>query len=412
MRRVVATATLIGTLLLAAPAAPPDASPEMHAEAVTAELAEPSPLTGPEAAPALRAAETRSPLEEPQVARTPIPAAPVTDPTLVERATSLLESRWWASTDGKILLTLCSLVLLMLLMLLLHSSQRRQFEDALAEIEERLREDLGHELQRRLAEATAELRREQEERERALREEIASRDRAQGQALAAAASDLRAHVDERHRDATKQVERVAERLLAELHESERAQSEALRRAIGDLRRELEEQRRRTEAEFAALREEMEQERALIAAQFEQHRAEREDRRNQRRIDAVVDRYADPDVARRAEECADPGVREFARLREAGLRDLRSDIECIHAIGRILDRGGLQGIEHADLRRLVRVGVKRFFETLAQPDGRPLTAADVEAHLAHLEAERHRDLLEEITPGRPRQITEGVKTGSA
>jgi hypothetical protein len=355
------------------------ASSEILAEATaTAGSTEASPESAAAAAFSAVAPKPSVPVPEgPRVAR-PIPVT-------VPQADLPSPSPWSSPEERGLLLSMLVSVLVLLAAWGLHRSLRGQFRDRLEEIEERFQSQLDRverEVKRRLEEARVQFQAQLESELGKVREELEAKDRAQGAQLANAVSKLGGQIDETKRGLSQQGEKTD-------------------RAIAGLRREMEDQ-------LAAMREEIERERELLAKQFETHRLEREDFKNQRRIDGVVDRYADEEILNKAKTSAEDGVTDIARLVLAGVRDLRSDLECIHAVGRIINRGGMAAADRDLLKRVMVVGMKPFFDALpyAERGEEPqrLTVEQVQELLARLEAarKRERDILEWLVP-RPREL---------
>lgn len=325
----------------------------------------------------------------------------------------------WLTSDEKFVLALLGSALVLLFAILLHLRARRlaaeemetlraAVSDELIQSDERAKSAWNlraKELGDRLSAEMKALRGQIESQVSAIRQESESAIARMREQAKQERDLLAAHVDETTQALSTEITAAEKRAKQEIGLASERQSAHVDETKRTLVHHIDETRRTLTDTLSAAEQrlltQMEHERALIAAQFSEHRRERDDRRNQRRLEAIVERCEDESLAARARAAAEEGLDELALLVLAGIRELRNDIECFHATDRIIQRGGLAKTDRALLRRIMRVGMHAFFDALPfqgaagdrpQPE---LTRQSVEETLAALEARmaRGRDPLD-------------------
>ncbi|MBN1476803.1 hypothetical protein JXA47_08620 [Candidatus Sumerlaeota bacterium] len=351
------------------PFTPSDPSPEPAVEAPVLDF---QPAASPEAAaiaPGIsEVVEESEPLPEPPrvvAADGVAPQPPMGEDEAIAEPFSLSQ---WVKTNSLVAVCLLVAVVALLLALLLHVIQRRCTTKQVDSLEQSVilllrdhEKQQNERVENRLREAEKELNRRLDQSMAEVREQVETSER-----------KLRALIADAQTEMGRRLEGAVDSLTARLVDSE-----------------------------TRLREQFEHEREIINARFEAQSRSAQDSRNQQRIETVVQGYEDEQVADAAHGVAEPGLADLVRLLDAGIRELRNEIECVHTVGRLLQRGGMAEMDRDLMRRIMTVGVRQFFLNLrfdaAGGTGLPrptLTREIVEEALHALEA-HHRQL--EVDP---------------
>jgi hypothetical protein len=304
----------------------------------------------------------------------------------------------WVRANGLVGVCLIIAVVALLLAFLLHLLQRRNTTKQVDTLEQSvillLRDHEKQQTERvenRLREAEQELNRRLDQSRDEVREEVETSER-----------KLRALIADGQTEMGRRLEGAIESLTARLGDTEKTLGQRIENAE------------------TRLREQFEHEREIINARFDAQSRSVQDSRNQQRIEVVVQGYEDEQIADAAQQAAEPGLADLVRLLDAGVRDLRNEIECVHTMGRLIQRGGMAEIDRDLMRRIMTVGVRQFFLTLrfdaAGGSGLPrptLTRETVEEALHALEA-HHRQLeqdpLDLFSNRGPLRLTHGSPEG--